>query len=675
VDRADPWVKNDFNAAAGQFDQDLKFLRASFAFNPTRELSVVLRGDVSDQGGLGGSAFGYKQAGTYYDPASCQQLFNASLLVLNVRPGNRDAVDDCTRTVGAGAGTGTGAVGSAVDLGIPLYAAGNLARIDNDYQTFLKLKDRNLSADVSWRLPALTLKSITGYADFAAERSADSDFSASTIAIDYQRTAAKTLSQEFQLLSEGGGSFGYVAGLYFFKDELEGKFINQQLPRTIRSSAAAPLTLAQNGGGFYDLQRPETESTAIYGQMTLRPAPDLSVTAGARYTRDKKSFKFANANSVLPLNAGGAPDGTLITFATDTPPDSAFGSAGTTNCTGSNAQPGFNCLPGTNTVIGATYNDATFTKATGRLAVDYQLAPAQLLYAAASTGFRSGGFNSGQALESVRTFKPEEVRAFEIGSKNRFLGNTLQVNLAAYSNRYTNLQEQRQIPVGATTISTIFNAAKAKADGLELEAQWRATPRITVGGSISLMDAKYTSFPDVALPFGTSMLVTDPTSTVPQTDANGIVIAPAGQRRVFAPGYNCGVVPGTGGTGQPAAAFGCDLSGKRLPYSPEQQASVFFKLDVDLGDRGTLTPLVALNYSSGFYGQPTNAEIEKQGAYTKIDLKLAWRMGERFAAQLFVDNATDERTINRFVWGGGGALQVSGAPPRTFGVKLSYALF
>jgi iron complex outermembrane receptor protein len=210
---------------------------------------------------------------------------------------------------------------------------------------------------------------------------------------------------------------------------------------------------------------------------------------------------------------------------------------------------------------------------------------------------------------------------------------------------------------------------------LELEAQWRATPRITVGGSISLMDAKYTSFPDVALPFGTSMLVTDPTSTVPQTDANGIVIAPAGQRRVFAPGYNCGVVPGTGGTGQPAAAFGCDLSGKRLPYSPEQQASVFFKLDVDLGDRGTLTPLVALNYSSGFYGQPTNAEIEKQGAYTKIDLKLAWRMGERFAAQLFVDNATDERTINRFVWGGGGALQVSGAPPRTFGVKLSYALF
>jgi len=52
---------------------------------------------------------------------------------------------------------------------------------------------------------------------------------------------------------------------------------------------------------------------------------------------------------------------------------------------------------------------------------------------------------------------------------------------------------------------------------------------MTLGGSLSLLDAKYTSFPDVALPFGTSILVADPTSLAPQTDANGIVIAPAGR--------------------------------------------------------------------------------------------------------------------------------------------------
>ncbi len=675
VEKADPWVKNDFNPAAGLFDQDLRYLRASLALKPTRDIDVVLRADTTQQKGNGGSAFGYKLAGTFLHTPSCQQLFNATVTAINSRGGNRDGVNDCTRTVGAGAGTGANATGTSVDLGIPLHKPGQLDRINNDYRSFLDLEDRNLSADISWRLPGLTLKSITGYADFDAARSSDTDFSASTIGIDYQRTSAKTLTQEFQVLSEGSGPLGYVAGVYLFKDELTGLFINQQLPRTIRSTATSTaLTLPQNGAGFYDLQQPETQSTALYGQLSFRATDALTVTVGLRHTRDKKSFKFANANSVLPLVLG-APDGTLITLDTARPGAAAFGTQGATNCTGSNAQPGFNCLPGTNTVTGATYDDATFSKTTGRLAVDYKLSASQLVFASVSTGFRSGGFNSGQALAAVRTFKPEEVTALELGSKNRFLDNKLQVNAALYTNRYTNLQEQRQIAVGATTISTIFNAAKAKANGFELETEWRATKALTLGGTLTLLDAKYTSFPDVALPFGTSILVADPASTAAQVDANGVVLAPAGQRRLFAPGYRCGVVPGTGGTGQPAAAFGCDLTGNKLPYSPESQVSVFAKVDIPLGTLGVLTPLLAVNYSSGFFGQPSNASLEKQGAYAKADFKLNWKVNESFALQAYVDNFTDKQTINRFVWGGGGALQVSGAMPRTFGLRASYSAF
>ena len=365
----------------------------------------------------------------------------------------------------------------------------------------------------------------------------------------------------------------------------------------------------------------------------------------------------------------------MITLNTPLPAAAAFGSTGATNCNGSNAQPGFNCLAGTNTVTGATYTDATFSKATGKAALDYQLNNNQLLYATVSTGFRSGGFNSGQAIESLRTFKPEEVTAYEIGAKNRLMGNTLQVNLAAFTNRYTNLQEQRQVPVGATTVSVIFNAAKAKANGLEAEVEWRQNKSLTLGGSLSLLDAKYVSFPDVALPFGTSILVADPTSITPQTDANGIVIAPAGQRRIFAPGYNCGVVPGTGGAGQPAAAFGCDLAGKRLPYAPKSQGSFFARYEIALPSGGTLTPMLVVSVSNGFYGQPTNAELEKQGAYVKGDFKLNWRINDTFSVQGFVDNFTDKQTLTRFVWGGGGALQASAAPPRTFGMKLSYSNF
>ena len=677
VEQAKPWVKNDFNPAAGLFDKDLKYFRASLKLKPSRDFEAVLRADITDQGGNGGSAFGYKLNGTFLHTASCQQLFNADRLVLNTRGGNRDAVNDCTRTVGAGAGTGAGAIGSGVDLGVPLHKVGQLDRINNDYLSALSLRDSNFSADLTYRgVAGLALKSITGYADFSASRTQDTDFSASTIGIDFQRTSARTLTQEFQVLSEGSGPLGYVAGVYLFKDDLTGLFINQQLPRTIRSDAAAgPITLAQNGGGFYDLQQPSTSSTAVYGQLSFKASNALSLTAGARYTRDKKSFKYANANSVLPLNAAGAPDGTLITLDTPLPPAAAFGSMGASTCTGSNNQPGFNCLAGTNTITGATYTDATFSKATGKLALDFKLSDSQLLYASVSTGFRSGGFNSGQAIESLRTFKPEEVTAFELGSKNRFLRNTLQLNLAAFNNEYTNLQEQRQVPVGAVTVSTIFNAAKARSKGLEAELEWRQSRQMTLGGSLSLLDAKYTSFPDVALPFGTSILVADPTSVAPQTDANGIVIAPAGQKRIFAPGYNCGVVPGTGAAGQPVAAFGCDLTGKQLPYAPRYQGSVFARYDITLPNGGTLTPTLVATFSSGYFGQPGNADIEKQGAYVKTDFKLNWRINDTLSLQGYVDNLSDKQTINRFVWGGGGTLQVSAAPPRTVGLKLSYSNF
>ncbi|MFN8987278.1 MAG: TonB-dependent receptor, partial [Burkholderiales bacterium] len=89
VDRADGYVKNDFNSSADLFDQDLKFGRVALRFKPNAQFDAVLRVEATDQGGNGGSAFGYKQKGTYYDPASCQQLFNTTELRMNVRAGNR----------------------------------------------------------------------------------------------------------------------------------------------------------------------------------------------------------------------------------------------------------------------------------------------------------------------------------------------------------------------------------------------------------------------------------------------------------------------------------------------------------------------------------------------------------------------------------------------------------
>lgn len=658
-EKSNGWVKNVNPAGGNLFDDDNRYVRASLLFNPTENLTAVLKFDYARRGGNGGSAFGYKLVGSYYHLPSNQQLFNSTPIILNTRGGNRDGIVDAPL---------------AIDAGVPIYRPNDPYTINNDYNPSLELENTGLSANIAYDFGSVTLKSITGYSDFVTSRTQDTDFSSSKIGVDYQFTSAKTLSQEVQLLSNGTGPLEYVVGAYYFKDKLNGTFINEQFVQVVPGDIRPPAV--RQAGGFYSEPRAETRSLAAYAQASYALTEKLKFTAGVRYTQDKKDFQFASADEVLPIVAG-APLTTAITIATGNIPAASFGAQGAaTNCTYTTVplpQPGFRCLPANTTrFVGATFDTATFKKATWRLGVDYQLADDSLLYASASTGFTSGGFNGSQAAAALgrATFAPQTVTAFEVGSKNRFADNSIQLNLSAYYNSYASLQEQRQLPVGNTTLSITENSGEARSYGAELEAIWKPVEALTLNASFAYLNAEYTNYDQVAAPFGTSILVTDATVLAP-TIVNGVTIAPASQRRLFAPGYDCGLITGTGGVGQPGAAYGCDLKGNKMPHSPDYSGSVSAQYDFDLGGAGTLSPYVQVNFSGAFFGQPTNASLERQKAFAKIDLRLTWELNESLSVQGFVTNVTNEATANRFVWGGGGALQASYAPPRLWGVRGS----
>ena len=663
-DKADGYVRNDFNRDADLFDQDLKYLRASIKFEPDSRFVAVLKIDATEQRGNGAGGFSNFQRGTYLN-GTCRPLLNSTFYPINGRAGLLDGTPDCTRTAGIPGGA---AAGTSADIGRPIYSPGNAYRVENNYQSEQRLSDASFTADVSYRFDAFTLKSITGYSNFSVLRTVDQDFSRENIAVSYERTKDRAVSQELQVLSEGKGPFGYVAGVYFLKDEINNLAVFQSILRTA-------------GNGSADTVVADTDSRAAYGQLSFKARPDLTFTAGLRYTEDRKKYRFANRNSVVPISPATSPDPFFTSLDDLVAGDAAFGSAGTTNC--GNAVggfpagaviPGANCGgTGNNVFQGATFTPVKFTKTTGRLAAEYNLSKDQLLYLSYSTGFSSGGFNGSQTAlvtEATRTFSPQEVKAFEVGSKNRFLGNTLQLNVAAFSNRYTDQQEQRQVPVGIATASLLFNAAKSKANGLEIETEWRATPAFSVGATLSLLDAKYTSFPDAPGPIAITQLIDTPGTAA--VVVNGVTISPAGQTRVYAPGYSCALINGTGVNGVPQA-YGCDLMVKKIPYAADYSGSVFTSYTFDLGKYGKLTPTAIATFSSGYFGQIYNVEAEKQGSYVKADLKLAWVVNDKLAFQFFVDNINDKQVINRFVWGGGSTLQASVAPPRTFGLKVSYS--
>ncbi len=492
------YVKNVNPLGNNLFDDDNRYFRASLKLEPTEDLSVVLKFDRSTRKGAGGSAFGYKIAGTYFDVPSRQQLFNATVVTnLNTRGGNRDGVNDAL----------PGSAVATSDLGVPIFAPGDAYRIDTDQRTDLDLENTAYTANIAYDFGAVTLKSITGYTDFGAIRTSDTDFSGNAIGVDFQDTRAKTFSQEIQLISSDNDSpLTYAIGGYYFKDKLTGIFINQQTPRIIRN-VTPNLNLPQNGGGFYDQQRARTESYAAYAQASYAITEQLKLTGGIRYTEDTKDFKFANANAILPTSGTPpVPQGTAITLATGPIPDSAFGVQGaTTNCTYTSFPParaGFQCLAANTTILtGATYDTVKFDKVTYRVGLDYQATDDNLLYASVSSGFRSGGFNSGQGPAALQpTFQPETVTAFEVGSKNRFLDNTLQLNAAAFYNRYSGLQEQRQVPQGATTLSIIENSGKARGYGGELEMIWKPSRSFELGGNIAYLNAMVGDGPALSPP-------------------------------------------------------------------------------------------------------------------------------------------------------------------------------
>ncbi len=664
-EKADGWVKNINPNGNDLFDEDTAYVRGALLLRPSEALTATFKVDWARRGGAGGSAFGYKIGGTFYDIANNQQLFNTTpIFNLNGRGGNRDGVIDAPLNF---------------DAGIPITNSNNKYEIDWDYKAALKLKNTSFSANIAYDFGDFTVKSITGFTDFTTTRNQDTDFSASQIGADSQLTAAKTFSQELQILSRGQGPLTYVLGAYFFSDELRAVFINEQFATRIINGVGAPIVSTPGANGFYDEQRAQTESVAVYGQGTFAVTDRLKLTAGIRFTRDTKDFAFANADVLLPL-VGNVPQQRFITLQTGGVPDSAFGAKGqATNCVFAalptpQPRPGFACLAAnTGRLTGATYDTATFEKTTWRLAADYQLSDDSLVYGSVSSGFRSGGFNSGQAAAILQpTFAPEEVIAYEVGSKNRFFDNTLQFNAAAFFNSYDSLQEQRQVPVANTVLSIIENSGKAEAKGVEIETIWKPIQDLTLGFNISALDAKYTDFKNAPLPFGTSIVVADATVLAP-TIVNGVTIANAGQRRIFAPGYNCGVVPGTG-TGLPGAppvSFGCDLTGKKLPYAADYSGSFSIQYALDLGAMGRLTPLAVVSFNSGFFGQPANSRLDEQGSYTRVDLRLTWDATDNLSLQGFINNATDEAVANRFVFGGGGQAQTAYAPPRLWGIKGS----
>jgi|GEM_PF-50389 len=318
------------------------------------------------------------------------------------------------------------------------------------------------------------------------------------VAVDVSRAKSSQFSQEFRLSSNYQGPFNFSLGANFLRYDTEDKyyvFINTLTmlgakgavssgtlppwepgvsdnmecfvhgivipdPSTYQTLSGCqyidpnPIESVNDMGHNYFLSRNPYKliSYAVFGEAYYNITQNLKLTAGLRWTVDKKE-----APRIPSMLLAGGTVGLAI----------------------------------------LNVEEQEWREPTGRLTLDWKpdlaFTDDTLLYASYAHGYKAGGSNPPPSTPVVwtedigdllvqdsaakpKTFDAEFVNAFEVGAKNTLLDGRMTVNLAAFYYDYTGYQVSQIIDRSAVNYN--FDS---KVWGLELEADWRPLENLRLG--------------------------------------------------------------------------------------------------------------------------------------------------------------------------------------------------
>jgi len=216
------------------------------------------------------------------------------------------------------------------------------------------------------------------------------------------------------------------------------------------------------------LAREHTTNVAGFSQLYWNVTDKLRLQAGVRVSHEK--VHMAREDDFYSQPAG-------------TDPRKGYG-----NLVGAVPQP-------VNPANPPVQGEKTWTNVGGRVGLDYNFTPEVMAYGYYARGFKSGGFNGRITLATdLGPFNPEFVDSFEVGLKSDWLDHHLRVNLAAFLNKWHDMQVAQVFFANGVQHSAIVNAAKATTKGLELETQWVVGGGLRFGGNVGYLRANYDQF-------------------------------------------------------------------------------------------------------------------------------------------------------------------------------------
>jgi len=274
-------------------------------------------------------------------------------------------------------------------------------------------------------------------------------------------TSQVTYVEEVQLQGSGlDESLTWQTGVYYENSKPDGYSGNNSAAFMYCDMATLEGDPSQyncfgggpNGFGGILVQQFKTEflNKAVFGQATYDVSPELSFTAGLRYTQDEAS------------GVGYKTRYTFTNYVQDVPPIT------------SKATP-----------------KVTSEKPTGMLNVTYRPAEDVMTYAKYTRGYRQGSVNLA-ADPGLDEHQAETIDTFEIGAKSSFGGYVPgQFNIAIFDNELTDMQLQSgYVSKYSGPTTAITNAGKAVVRGVEMDAVFKLLDDLTLSLSYSHLDTE-----------------------------------------------------------------------------------------------------------------------------------------------------------------------------------------
>ena len=414
----------------------------------------------------------------------------------------------------------------------------------------------------------LDFTAITGYRRLDADYARDPDGSPLQAASLLNHDTHDQFSQELRVSGLAfDGRLDWQAGLYYFREhginQTEG-FLFSGLYQAAGNNPLLDLDFIVNN----DIK---TQSYAFFTQATGELSDKLNLTIGLRSSKEKKTFTANN----FTLNA--------------------------------NIQ-----------IAGPNTEQAEWTNTSPMATLDYHASDNTLIYASASKGFKSGGFNGRQIFPGpLNRFDPEFATSVELGVKTRFEALNTSLEAAVFNVNYDDLQFTTLVGTMAGLLPVIDNAAKATIEGLEVTLIRKVPEGLSFNTGVGYLNAGY----DKVAP-------------------NAVI------------------------TGK-----------EDLVRTPEWSAHLQLSYRWQAADWGSIELTGSSHYSSRVYHDANNTRSISQGDLVVVNSSLGWRsVNENWSADLFVTNLTDETYL---MSGSAELVTVGGseghyARPRAWGVKVGY---